>query len=245
MILQLRAVLIHSTVHYSFGPHNIPAAVQLDLDYLTECATSRVLYHRSRVDGLDQSVSNQLESHLAAGGYLQLISAVAYRAWRLQWPWFDIAADLGIKHSQVTQILHRLKRIAYTLNFPLHAPGRKASAATEESVLELWDKGLTATQIAKELRCDKFGKVVPVLKKFGVYCRRNPRGYTRPYAIAAQRGVHAAKASAQEIVEFRKQGLNISQITAKCGASQRTIVRVLERRGLYARKRRRHNVGRA
>jgi len=239
--LQLRAVLIHAVVHYSFRPHNIPADVQLSLDHLVACANSRVLYHRARLSGLDQRVSNQLESHLravdAAGGYFQLIGAVAYRAWRLKWPWQDISAELGIKHSQVTQILRRLKRIAFELNFPTHAPGKKSSAATEEAVLELWHKGLTASQIQKQLHCDKFYHVIPVLKRHGVYSRRNPRGYARE-DVYPRRGANARKASPEEIVELRKQGLTVCQIAAKSGAAWRTVSQVLERRGLYVRKRR-------
>lgn len=240
--LQLRAVLCTAVVRYCFGAHP-PAAVQLDLEYLRDVANNKVLYHQARVDGLDRAVSDQLEAHLravdAAGGYLQLITACSWRAWRLHWPWKVIASDLGIKHSQVTQILARLKRIAYTLGFPTHAPKeRRPSAATEEAVLELWRSGLTVTQIAERLGCDRQPKVIEVLKANGVYKRRNPRGYTRANVFPSH-GSKARKASPEQIIALRRQGLNVKQITASCGASYETVVRALTRAGLYERKQRR------
>lgn len=232
--LQLRAVLIHATVGYCFG-EKTPEAVSCELKYLVEIAKDRIAYHNARLSGLDQFHSNRLVGHLQAvessGGYMQLLSAVAWRAWRLRWTGPEIAANLGIKYLQVMQILGRLVRIARILNFPTYERGGKPRGkANEQNVAEMWNQGLRVKQITETLGAD-WQTVVTILKKLGLHKRRHPRGYVRNW-----RPKHAA-CTVEEILELGRQGLRVSEISARLGAARDTVTRQLKRAGLFVPRR--------
>jgi DNA-binding CsgD family transcriptional regulator len=234
--LQLRTVLIHATVGYCFK-ERAPEEVGCELKYLVEVAKDRVAYHNARLSGLDRVHSDRLVAHLSAveasGGYMQLISAVAWRAWRMRWPSPDISAEFGIKYLQVMQILERLVRIARILNFPTYEvgnnPGRRASKANEQNVAEKWSQGLTVAQIMETLGAD-WQVVVTILKRLGLHKRRHPRGYTRDVRPNAA-------CTVEQILELGRQGLPVSQISARLGASRDTVTKHLKRAGLHVPRR--------
>lgn len=123
---QLRSVLVHATISYVFHSKRVPADIQTDLAHLKRMADDRLAYWQSLANGSDtewwNKVAERLRSIADAGGYMALIAAISYRAWRLRWHDKEIERELNLKQWTVRDLLLRLNRIAYRLGYPACKP---------------------------------------------------------------------------------------------------------------------------
>lgn len=150
---QLRAVIIHATLGYIFRKKRIPEDVRLDLVYLKELAANRQAWVEACAHGNLSQHWQACEEFICAvadaGGYMEALSAIAYRCWRLNWHDRDVAASLAMQTESVKRVRIRLVKYAEKLGFPTHAP-RKDAAEKEvhELIGRMFSNGATVALIA-------------------------------------------------------------------------------------------------
>lgn len=179
---QFKSVLVHATVAYIFRGGRLPDNIIADLEYLKAMADDRAADDRALVDGSANAHWAKMFEHVNAvencGGYMQLTSAVMYRAWKLGWHSREIGDEMGMKQLAVTTILVKLVRIAEGLGYPTYPRRRDKPDKVRgvDEIIELWNAGETVTRIAKKLVCSQV-KVRRVLKawKLYTYKRQKPK----------------------------------------------------------------------
>lgn len=179
---QLRSVIIHATLGYIYRVGKVPADVETDLAYLKKLAADRQAWVEACAQGSLSAHWQACEEHITAvancGGYMEMLGAVAYRAWRLRWHDRDIAASLAMTVSSVADVRTRLLRYAERLGFPTFPPRKGNTRIDDALVASMWSNRATVNLIAVVLGCS--GRVVRhSLRKQGLYVRR-PGNRPRP-----------------------------------------------------------------
>lgn len=249
---QLRSVILHCTVAYAFRGCKIPQDLLINLKNIEMLARDKAARVKAIADGSEKKYWDRMSEYLAAventGGWMELVSAVAWRSWRNVPPWRtkEVADSLAIKPSTVINIVSALKRTATFMGYPTYQP-RKENPAKEQArkdrqsaVENLWKEGLTVPQICKRLNATP-QSVRPHLKRVGLWSwRGNPAKH--PYQV---RFSLLADGKGEDIVALWSQGLGVYQI-AKAIHPNKTVKqlrgycnvvkRVLKRQGLYPRQ---------
>ena len=178
---QLRCVLMHATMGFCFRSKQAPPEVVNDLAKLKELAARQQAVRALCVDNAEMEHWNKMAQTIRAvdkaGGFMALIAAISFRAWRLCHHDKEIAAELGMTDTAVGGILRRLISYAQRLGFETYAQRKDMIRpdAQVELVLFLWKQNHTVGEIVKSLRCaPKF--VRSVLRKNGVYVWRRHHG---------------------------------------------------------------------
>ena len=150
---QLRAVIIHATLGYIFRKGRIPEDVKLDLVYLKELAANRQKWVEACAqDSLSQhwqAMEEYITAVRGCGGYMEMLGAVAYRAWRLNWHDRDIAASLAMQSESVKRVRLTLLKYAQRLGFPTYE--RRPDAAPQEVhelIARMFRNGATVALVA-------------------------------------------------------------------------------------------------
>ena len=208
---KLRTVLIHATLGYIFRTGKVPPDVLTDLEFLKQLAANRAAWAEACAAGSLSAHWSACEEFIVAtancGGYMQMLAAIAYRAWRLNWHDSEIAASLAMTIQSVTDTRTRLLRYAERLGFATFAP-RKGNVRVDDAlVARMWSNRATVALIAEVLGC--CAKVVRhSLRKQGLYARRpgnRNRGIDLEKKRARQRRGTAA-------YRARKKGCNVASV---------------------------------
>jgi hypothetical protein len=176
---QLRSVIIHATLGYIFRAGKVPADITTDREYLKELASDRQAWAEAMVSGSLNAHWQSMEQYIAAvrgcGGYMEMLGAVAYRAYRLRWHDEDIAASLAMTTVSVRTIRFRLLRYAERLGFTTYERRKDVlPAAVHELIASMWSQSATVKQIAANLGSS--GQFVRhSLRMQGLYGLRHPR----------------------------------------------------------------------
>ncbi len=215
----LKSVIVHAAVGYIYR-NQPPAGISKDIAYWDAITKARSATYQASQTW--QAIQDYLAAQTNCGGFMALHTAVAYRAWRLNWKDKDIADSLAIgRPGCVGQILRKLIRIAADLGYPTRKTWSFTNFANEDEIVELWKAGLTTTAISKKLNCCPM-RVRSSLKRLGLFTyRRYPEQFK------------SARGKAEDIVALWQQGFGTVQIAHKLGTGQGTVVRVLKKRGLY------------
>ena len=135
---QLRSTIIHCTLAYIFRGKKVPADVETDLAYLKKLASDRQAWVESCAQGSLSAHWQACEEYITAvancGGYMEMLAAIAYRAWRLRWHDRDIAATLAMQTESVKRNRIRMVKYAERLGFPTY---ERRKDVTENEVHEL------------------------------------------------------------------------------------------------------------
>lgn len=150
---QLRSVIIHATLGYIFRTSEVPDDIELDLAYLKELAANRQKWVEACAQGSLSAHWQACEEFICAvancGGYMEMVGAVAYRAWRLRWHDNDIAASLAMQKESVKRIRIRLVKYAERLGFPTHAPRKDVTQKeVHELIARMFSQNATVDVIA-------------------------------------------------------------------------------------------------
>ncbi len=173
---KFRSVIIHATLGYIFRAEKVPADITTDREYLKELASDRQAWVEAIADGRLDEHWQQMEQYIAAirgcGGFMQLIGAVAYRAYRLRWHDKDIAGSLAMTTESVRAIRLRLLKYAERLGFPTYERRKDVTtAAVHELIGAMWSQRATVDLIAAII-----GRSCPFvrhsLRVQGLYVRR-------------------------------------------------------------------------
>jgi hypothetical protein len=175
--LQLKSVIAHAAITYIYRSKKPPEQIVDDLKYLDRLARER----HSKELQIDAERWQHMEEHFAAidsaGGYLPLLGAIAYRAWRLRWHNRDIAFSLATKPAAVQHILDKLQRIAVLLGFRTvqRSERRQAwlakKAGVDEAIISAWKDGKTTGQIVRDLHVTPT-RITNLLRWHGLYTWR-------------------------------------------------------------------------
>jgi hypothetical protein len=177
---QLRSVIAHTTISYVFHSKQVPPGIEIDLANLKRLADSRQAHWQSLADGSAnrywEAVASHLRSVADAGGYMELIAAVSYRAWRLRWHDKDCASQMGLKAHTTRDILGRLVQMADRLGYTTYEPRSDARMrVTPETVAMMWENGAPVGDIAAILSCHPT-LVRHHLRKLGLHVWAKGRG---------------------------------------------------------------------
>lgn len=211
---QHRCVLMEATVSWAFHGRSTPPEILRDLEALKDFASQ----HQGRRRELGCSNAEMVHwNKMAAiinavdqaGGYMQLLAGISYRAWRLRWHDEDIADHFQLSTETVKQIRLRLIAFAQRLGFETYSPRPEfveARDARQALIRTLWQQGRTVSQIAEQVPCCR-REVYFVLHKDKAHERRvsersgveNCPKCGKPYEVYAKQakpdrfGVHRQK----------------------------------------------------
>jgi hypothetical protein len=156
---QFRSVLVQAVVQYVFRGHNVPQTVSNDLGYLRALAAdsfTRECFGRAWDDSYFAVMIGHIQAVKKAGGILQMLAAIMYRAWKLHWHDSEIAEELGLTAPAVAKQRAKLLRIAKKLGYPTYPPTKRrretfAPAPSEAARHRRAGKKYRATERGKEL----------------------------------------------------------------------------------------------
>lgn len=171
---QLQKVLLIRAWCYVNGPRRlpIPDPASINREEINRAATAKVLRgYTIRPDApaiQHQAHAMHLESVRRAGGYLQLLAAIAFRAWRLGMDSVAVAESLGTSPQAVRVHLWRFRDAAKDLGFEVGRAGHSAGAirstkvkqpkvrkprkpTIEERIISLHKDGVPITEIARQV----------------------------------------------------------------------------------------------
>lgn len=211
---EFRCVLMTATVSWAFHGRPTPPDILRDLESLKSFAaqhqdnrrelgcSNAEMQHWNKMAAMINAVDQ-------AGGYMQLLAGISYRAWRLRWHDEDIANHFQLSAPAVQQIRLRLIAFAQRLGFATYAPKSEyieAREARHALIRDLWQQGRTVAEIAKRVPCAR-REVYFVLHKDKAHERRvsersaveNCPKCGKPYEVYAKQarpdrfGVHREK----------------------------------------------------
>ncbi len=226
---QFRSVLVHATVKYVFRQAAIPKDIATDLENLKRLADDRTGKMRSQIE-VSNKYWNSMSKHLRAvhdvGGYMQMISTVMYRSWKLGWHSNEIGVELGMTDDAVSRQLIRLAHIARDLGYPTYARRRNDGTAPEEgpdadAIAEAYRNSATIDALRKQFHRDD-PIIRRILKDRGVYVWHRMRN----------RRVDEEK-KAEAVITLYNAGEKIMVIASQVHVDRSFVVKVLKDRGVY------------
>jgi hypothetical protein len=151
---QIRAVLLHASVRYAFRRKKIPPHFEPDLATVVELAKrgTRKAKEETRARNLEQKIFHHIACVELAGGRAAFLTAISWRAWRLNYKQADIAEELGVTTAFVGGLLRQMIRYAAELGFetrPPHPNKGRQKKVDHARVQALWSQGLNCRQIAE------------------------------------------------------------------------------------------------
>jgi len=110
---------------------------------------------------------------LAGGDWLGMVSAIAYRSWRLRWHNNDVAVSLAMKERSVMSVVLKLRQAAELLGYDVGTHGYFGGKknGSDEKILALWSAGKTIGEIRQEIGASR-ARIRLLLKKRGVWRKR-------------------------------------------------------------------------
>jgi hypothetical protein len=217
---QLQAVLLHASLKYCFRNKPMPPDFAAGLDTVVQMAKQQLELERSRVDSSQALLQQRIYHHLIVveevGGYVAMISAIAWRAWRLEWPASLIGSELGVTKRYVHGIVNSLIRSAQQLGFETYAPHVKKGVikVDADAVAATWAACKSVRQTSERLGLD-IQTVYKVLNQLGLRPKRKPTDHAAIAAVWAEkktiRAVVAALGYAAETIvhSLRLQNLRV------------------------------------
>lgn len=217
---QLRKVLLLRALRYLRGTAAIDEVHNADWEQVNGRATEKALRgHEIRPDA--PRVQHEMQArHRAAirraGGFLQHLSAVAYRSWRLGQDSVAVAQSLGIEPCNVRAILQRLRDTARDLGFDAGVDHRsEARKRSAEIRLRRMAARIAERSAAQE-------------------AARKPQPKPEPKPIPKPKPEHKVrrKVDLQKVVALRNRGLTFDAIAHEVGFCRMAIRLAVRRAGL-------------
>lgn len=216
---QLQAVILHASVKYCFRNKPIPPDFVPDLETIVRLAKERHADDRAKVDNSQKLLEQRIYRNIVAveqcGGYVSMIAAVAFRAWRLLWPNSVIADELGMTHEAVEGVGQMLIAYAEELGFETyqHPAHRGRVKVDVDTIAAMFVQGHNVQSIRRILGHDE-ETIRRALKKAGLF---------KP----------PIRADEETVITMWNDGKRLTQIRDATGHTVATITRLLKRRGLY------------
>jgi|SRR5579864_3628474 len=225
---QLRSVILHTALNYIYRSKKRPDALSLNLLNVDRMARDKAARIKAIADGSEDKYWQNIGEYIAAvdtTGYVALLSAVAWRAWRNVPPWHDeeIGCSLAMRTVTVAGILRRLVTTARLLRYPAYEPRKdKPQAVTDEAIVEAWSIfGLTVDRIVADLHVSP-QRVRRLLRLRGLFVwRKREKG----------------NCTDDQIIAEWKDGRTVTQIMAKFSVARLRVVNILKAYGLHKKRR--------
>jgi hypothetical protein len=155
---------------------------------IVKVAISKIFRNKKVPSGFQPTFENLV--HGTGGDWLQTLSALIYRQYRLHWHVHDTAVSLAMSDRAVMTANLKLRRAAELLGFDNGPRGNgRSKNATEEQILALWAAGKSIGQIRAECGACR-ARIRMLLKLKGVWYKR---GTTRVAPPKDSRGKFCSK----------------------------------------------------
>jgi hypothetical protein len=226
---QLKKVLMVRALRYLRSNSPGDAVHKADWHQLNRRATEKALRgYEIRPDAprvQHEMLAKHRRAVIRAGGFLQLLAAVAYRAWRLGQDSVAVAESLGIQPCNVRGILQRIRTTARDLGLDAGVDRRSETRkrADEKRLRRM------AVQAAKKASVDKPERKPqpkPVTKP-----KPESRTKRQPRPKPGHRPRRAV--DVQKVVALRTRGLTFDAIAKEVGFCRMAIRRAVRRAGLH------------
>ncbi len=156
---QLQAVLLRRAWAYvRHGPNVFPD--NASREEINRAATAKALKGYAIRENAAPIQHEMRDKHIAAvrraGGYMELLAAIAFRAWRLGQDSVAVGDSLGMTPWTVRVHLWRLRDVAKKLGFDVGRAGytagmTRSSRINMEQAVEMYNNGLSIRQIALQV----------------------------------------------------------------------------------------------
>ena len=220
---QLQKVLLTSAWRYIHGPADPPT---IDREEINQTATAKALLgYTIRPDAAaiqHQAHALHQEAVRRAGGYLQLLAAIAFRSWRLGMDSPSVAETVGTTPNAVRVHLWRFRDIAKRLGFEVgrvgHTSGTKRATqkikgtpmpTKKQRAIALYKSGVPIPEIALKVGWQK--------GQASLRGTLRSAGYPIPY-LKMRRHLDA-----EQVIALCKSGLTPPKIEAALGHKAGTI----------------------
>lgn len=225
---QLQKVLLIRAWRYINGPRRlpIPDPATINREAANQAATDKALrgytIHPDAPARQHEAHAMHQESVRRAGGYLQLLAAIAFRAWRLGMDSVAVAESLGTSPQAVRVHLWRFRDIAKDLGFEVGRAGHTAGAirstkvkqpkvhkprkpTTRERIISLHKDGVSIPEIARQVgwQQHKHSCLRCILRAAGFPI---PRVHKKPLPL-----------DAEQVIALGRSGLTPRKIEAALG----------------------------
>jgi hypothetical protein len=137
---------------------------------IVKVAISKIFRNGRVPQDFQPTFENLLEG--TGGDWLQTLSSIIYRSYRLHWHVHDVAVSLAMNDRAVMTTILKLRRAAELLGFDNGPRGNgRSKNCSDEEILALWAAGKSIGQIRGEVGACR-ARIRMLLKMKGIWYKR-------------------------------------------------------------------------